>query len=113
MHSAGSDVSTVNIHRLRALYLLPSDHPAADAVRSKLDSIANRSLRDAVAQVLSRTCTDSAADVWLIRSLTLNLDFNLDSSDDKLADIWAQQLADSLVKVFEHNSEANQVLHFP
>jgi hypothetical protein len=113
MHAAENDVSTLNIHCLHALYLVPADHPSPDTVRSKLDGIAHRKLRDAVASAVSRSLPESAADIWLIRSLKLDVDLNLDSSDEQLANRWAQQAAASLTAVLDCEANAHEVLHFP
>ncbi len=112
MPTAESAVSSLNIHRLRSLYLVPSDHPAPDAIRSKLDNVARRKFGDAIASALSRALPDSTAGVWLIRSLTLNVDLNLDASEDRLAEIWARQAAVSVAMVLQDNAKADQVLHF-
>lgn len=113
MPAAENDVNTLNIHRLHARYLVPADHPWPDTVRTKLDGIAHRKLRDAVASALSRALPDSAADIWLIRSLQLDVDLNLDSSEEQLANRWAQQAAASLAAVLKGEADAHEVLHFP
>jgi hypothetical protein len=113
MQATATDVSRLNIHRLHALYLVPADHPSPDTVRSKFDGIAHRKLRDAVASAVSRALPDSAADIWLIRSLKLDVDLNLDSSDEQLANRWAQQAAASLAAVLDCEADAHEVLHFP
>ena len=112
MPTAESAISSLNIHRLRSLYLVPSDHPAPDLIRSKLDNVVQHTFGNAIASALSRALPDSAAGVWLIRSLTLNVDLNLDGSDDQLADVWAKEAASSVANVLYEAAEADQVLHF-
>ena len=112
MPTAESAISSLNIHYLRSLYLIPSDHPAPDLIRSKLDNITRHNFGNAVASALSRALPDSAAGVWLIRSLTLNVDLNLDADADQLADVWAKEAAISVANILRENAEADQVLHF-
>ena len=112
MPTAESAISSLNIHRLRSLYLVPSDHPAPDLIRSKLDNVVQHNFGNAIASALARALPDSAAGVWLIRSLTLNVDLNLDASEDRLADVWAKEAASSVAKILWENAEADQVLHF-
>jgi hypothetical protein len=112
MPTAESAISSLNIHRLRSQYLVPFDHPAPDLIRSKLDNIAQHNFGNAIASALARALPDSAAGVWLIRSLTLDVDLNLDASEAQLADVWAKEAAISVAKVVQENAEADQVLHF-
>ncbi len=104
--------STLNIHRLRPLYLVASDHPDPEAVRAKVDAIARRTLPHALSSAVSRSLPDSTAEVWMISSLKLEVDLNLDSNEDQLALNWARQAAISLAEILGGDSEANQVLHF-
>ncbi len=112
MSTAESAISSLTIHRLRSMYLVPSDHPAPDAIRSKLDHVAEHKFKSAIASAFSRALPDSAAGVWLIRSLTLDVDLNLDAGEDQVAEIWAKQAAISVAKILQENEEADQVLHF-
>lgn len=112
MSMAESASNSLNIHRLRSTYLVPSDHPAPDAIRSRLDSVAQHKFANAISVALSHRFALSAPGVWLIRSLTLNVDLNLDSSEDQMAESWAKQAAISVAKILHENAEADQVLHF-
>lgn len=112
MPMAERAINSLNIHRLRSMYWVPFDHPAPDAIRSKLDHVAEHKFANAIASTFSRALPDSAAGVWLIRSLTLDLDFNLDAGEDQVAEIWAKQAALSIAKILQENAEADQVLHF-
>jgi hypothetical protein len=105
------DGSMLNIHRLRPLYLVPYDHPAPD-VLAKLDAIARRTLPHALSSAVSRSLPNSTEDVWMIRSLKLDVDLNLDSNEDQLALNWARQAAIALAEILGGDSEANEVLHF-
>ncbi len=112
MSTPESAINRLNIHRHRSLYLVPSDHPAPDTIRHKLDDVAQHKLGEAMASALSRALPDSTAGVWLIRSLTLNVDLNLDANEDQLAQIWAKEAAVSVAHVLQEDAEADQVLHF-
>jgi hypothetical protein len=112
MPTAENAASTLNIHRFRSMYLVPHDHPAPDAVRSKLDHVVEHKFKNAIATALSHALPDSTAGVWLIRSLTLDVDLNLDAGEDQVAESWAKQAAISVARILQENAEADQVLHF-
>src|SRR6266567_9536781 len=107
MSAEDNDVGTVNIHRLHPLYLVPSDHPAPDAVRSRLDDVAQRELPLALARAISHALPESACDVWLIRSLNVTVDLNLDTSEEQLAGNWAREAAITLHGVLEGSADAD------
>lgn len=112
MSTAESAIDTLSIHRLRSLYLVPFDHPAPNEIRSKLDNIAEHKFKSAIASAFFHALPDSDAGVWLIRSLTINVDLNLDAGEDQMAEAWAKQAAISVAKVLQENAEADEVLHF-
>ncbi len=112
MPTAENAVSTLNIHRLRCMYLVPSDHPVPDVVRSRLDHVVEHKFKNAIATALSRALPDSTAGVWLIRSLTFDVDLNLDAGEDHLAESWAKQAAISVARILQESATADQVLHF-
>ena len=112
MPTTETAISTLNIHRLRSLYLLPFDHPAPDAIRNQLDHVAERKFRNAIASAFSQALPGCAEGVWLIRSLSFDVDLNLDAGDDRVAEIWARQAAISVAKVLRESGEADQILHF-
>ncbi len=113
MDATQSGADTLNIHRLRTQYLVSSDHPNPESVRTKLDWIASKKLAGDLGLAVLRYLPTSAQDIWLIRSLTLDIDLNLDCGEEQLAWSWAEQVARSVGEILESGADKHEVLHFP
>lgn len=107
--SAGN--SRVDIRRLRALYLVPREHPAPERVRDRLDT-ATRDLPQALAAALSAWLSGETG-LWLIRRLDVEMDVNAAWDREALTGAWTREIARTLGETLRDGEDGENVLWFP
>jgi hypothetical protein len=112
MVSKGKNDQLINAQRLRNRYLVPRGHPAPEDVRSKLDTVAETALRDALSATLYPYLDPSSEAIWFIRRLKLDLSVNAAWDKDRLARVWATQFAKELVTTIESDGEERDIIKF-
>lgn len=101
--------SALYIERLHNRYLVADKAP--EEVRVRCEAALATTLPDALAIVLQQSLPADAPDVWFIRQLDVNLSLDPEIEHAKVADVWAREIARSLVEAIQ--SDAPEVLHFP
>jgi hypothetical protein len=94
----------IEVGRLEANYLVPSDpSPTLDLVH-RLDQAARR-LAPPLGQLLAALETESPGAIWLIRRIELDLGLDAAGDPDRIATRWATALAGAIVRKLDRNAE--------
>ncbi|MBV9927300.1 MAG: hypothetical protein JOZ96_19940 [Acidobacteria bacterium] len=105
--------SFISVGLLRAVYFVPSDHPAPDALKVRLDDALSKGLRDALAATASRLFSEADESVWLVRRLDVSLDVNAAWGREAIAASWASEAARALGRDLREDGDARNVIRFP
>jgi len=107
------NTTTLTVHRLQANYLVSSQDSDPHCIKASLDTLAQSLLPSTVGAALSMLLPASAPDVWLIRSLEVDLDIGLHQGEDAAARSWARQIACTVADVVLGQTQSDETLHFP
>jgi hypothetical protein len=105
--------SQLRIERFRARYLVAADHPAPERVQARLDDSITAWLPRSLGAALAGALPETAADVWLIRRLHIDLDINVAWDRDALVRVVADRLADVLLATIRGGADCRDVVWFP
>jgi hypothetical protein len=110
--AVGVEKNHLNVRCLKSRYLVSSDHPYPEKVRSSLDEAAAKSLPFVLSLILSRWSSAKDPSIWFIRRLDLDVDVNVAWDREKLAKSWASAIAGALAAQIEGNSDGENVVRF-
>lgn len=105
--------SFISVGRLRAVYFVPSDHPAPAALKDRLDEALSKGVAGALASSAARLFSDSDQSVWLVRRLDVSLDVNAEWGRDRLAAEWAAEITRTLARDLREDGDARNLIRFP
>src|SRR5437773_691512 len=97
------------IERLHNRYVVADKAP--EEVRARCDAALATTLPAALAGALQRSLPADAPDLWFIRMLHVQLSVDPEIEHTRVAGVWAQEIARSLVDAIQ--SDDPDVLHFP
>jgi hypothetical protein len=104
----------VTIERLVSTYLVPHDHPAADAVRSRLDALAREHLVEACRRLFDEVLATDDPSVWLIDRVEVDLMLDVAAAaEDRIAEVWGRHIAAGVFKTISGGEDGTRVLRFP
>ncbi len=93
-------------------YTVPRAHPAPDQLRLQLDQVASTSLKHAIVVSLAEYLDPNSDAVWFIRHLELDVSVNASWDTDRLARVWATQVARALANCLESSGYDSNVVRF-
>lgn len=102
----------LRIERFHALYLVPADAPSPISIRARLDQTATRELAETLAGVLSAQLSHADPSVWIIRQLNVDVDLSIPRSLDRMARVWAVEIADRLHAVLQTGGDGYDSIRF-
>src|SRR5437588_275467 len=89
--------SCLHVGRFRARYFVAADHPAPESVRAKLDDAVGKNLAAALAERLAALRASGVMPgVFFIRRLAVSLEVNAAWDRERIARVWAEQIASAL-----------------
>jgi hypothetical protein len=100
------------IDRSSAVFVLPSDHPRPEEVRTRLDQIMRTTLPHECARRLEALLPDDGALVF-VRRLDVEAVVDLAAADDVVTGLWADGVFDRVTQVLARGAGGNDVVHFP
>jgi hypothetical protein len=104
-------VSTVEVERVHALYLVPREHEDPESVRWRLDGVLRARVADECAKLVAGI-DDADPSVWLIRRLELDLTLDAAAGDDALAQAWAVGIVSGIARTVAGGPDGEQVIRF-
>ena len=102
----------LQIRRVHAQYLVPSDHPAPGHVKDRLDDEIKRSLSQMLSAALSSWFSKTDLSLWFVRRLEIDLAVNASGSGDHVSRTLTQQLGRTLGDTLQDGSDNNNVVCF-
>ena len=112
MDTSGTGKSSLRVQRLRAEYLVSSEHPSPERVKARLDETAVKNLAEALSFAISRWFSNADSSIWLVRRLDLELDVNAAWNQEQLAQCWAAQIVRTLGMTLQGSGDGQDVLRF-
>lgn len=113
MGDARSGSSYLLVRKLRAQYLVSTNHPAPERVKARLDETIAKDLPATLSVILSRWFSSSDSSIWLIKRLELEVDLNVARNREQVAIRWAARIARDLVATLQSGEDGQNVLRFP
>ena len=105
--------SCLHVGRFRARYFVAADHPAPESVRAKLDDAVGKNLAAALAERLAALRASGVMPgVFFIRRLAVSLEVNAAWDRERIARVWAEQIARALAAPLSGRGDAHEVIHF-
>jgi hypothetical protein len=112
MGAGGTVKDSLHIGRFTSQYIISSEHPAPEQVKSSLDEAAQESLSYALSSFLANCFDEGDAAVWIIRRLELDVGVNAAWDRDTLTRQWSAQIARSLVAEMGGGTDGQNALRF-
>jgi hypothetical protein len=101
------------VRKLECRYYAPSDHPAPESFRARLDDAVEREFPAALAAAFPSSLPAGDESLWMIRRVDFALESSGEWSSDEFARSWAGQAARTIVQTMFSPDSAGNVLYFP
>jgi hypothetical protein len=105
--------SRLQIRRVHAQYLLPSDHPAPARVKDYLDEEIKRRLSHALCAAFSSWFSETDSSLWFVRRLEIDLSVNTSGDGEQVARTLSTQLGRALGYTLQEGLDTGHVVRFP
>jgi len=105
--------SRLQIRRVHAQYLVPSDHPAPGRVKDRLDHEITRSLSQVLSAAFSSWFSETDASLWFVRRLEIDLAVNAAADGEQVTRTLTRQLGRVLGDTLQDGSDTDNVVRFP
>lgn len=100
------------VRKLDCHYFAPSDHPAPESLRRRLDEAVHRDFPLALAQAFPASLDAEDESLWMIRHLDVTLDITLDSLSPHLPNALASRTAATIVEAMFSPDANGNVIYF-
>jgi hypothetical protein len=104
--------SRLQIRRVHAQYLVPSDHPAPGSIKDRLDNEIKRSLSQVLSAEFSSWFSETDSSLWFIRRLEIDLAVNGSSDGEGVSRTFSRQLGRALGDTLQDSADHNNVVRF-
>ena len=104
--------SRLQIRRVHAQYLVPSDHPAPRSMKDRLDDEIKRNLSHVLSAAFSSWFPETDASLWFIRRLDIDLAVDAAGNDEHVARTFTRQLGRALGDALQDATDHNNVVRF-
>ena len=104
--------SRLQIRRVHAQYLVPSDHPAPRHIKDRLDHAIKRSLSHVLSAVFSSWFSETDSSLWFVRRLELDLAVNASGDGEHVTRTFTRQLGRALGDTLQDGTNHNNVVRF-
>src|SRR6266704_2145072 len=88
--------SRLQIRRVQAQYLVPSDHPAPRHVKDRLDDEMKRSLSQVLSAAFSPWFSETDSSLWFVRRLEIDITINASGHGEDVSRTLTRQLGRAL-----------------
>jgi hypothetical protein len=114
MNIADSGEGCINVQRLRATYLVSSQHPSPEKVQARLDEAMRQDLGQILAAALAPWFSRHDTSIWFIRRLELAADVNAAWDREQVARSLARQIVRALSAALHEDAiDGENILRFP
>jgi len=103
--------SRLQIRRVHAQYLVPSDHPAPGHIKDRLDNEIRRSLSQVLSAAFSTWFSETDSSLWFVRQLEIDLAINAASNGEGVSRTFTRQLGRALGDTLQ-DTDQNNVVRF-
>ena len=107
-----ADRTRLDVDRVQVRYLVPADHPDAEAVRRRLDETARRELPGAVAAIVAPWFAAADERLWFVRRLDVDVAIDAGSSREDVGRSWGAAVARALVTTLRPEAGDDNVVVF-
>ncbi len=104
--------SRLQIRRVQAQYLVPSDHPAPFSLKDRLDLEIRHSLTQALRASLASWFSKTDTSIWFVRQLELDFAVNAAGSGEDVSRTFTRQFGRALNDTIRDSAESNNVVRF-
>ncbi len=104
--------SRLQIRRVQAQYLVPSDHPAPRHVKDRLDAEIKRSLSQVLSAAFSSWFSETDSSLWFVRRLEIDLAINASGHGDDVSRTFTRRLGRALDDTLQEGADQNNVVRF-
>ena len=105
--------SRLQIRRVHAQYLVPSDHPAPGRVKDRLDHEITRSLSQVLSTAFSSWFSETDSSLWFVRRVEIDLAVNASCDAEQVTRTLTTQLGRALGNTLQDGSDTDNVVRFP
>jgi hypothetical protein len=105
--------SRLQIRRVHAQYLVPSDHPAPGRVKDRLDHEITRSLSQVLSAAFSPWFSETDSSLWFVRRLEIDLAVNAAGDGEQVTRTLTRQLGRALGDTLQDGVDTDNVVRFP
>jgi hypothetical protein len=104
--------SRLQIRRVHAEYLVPSDHPSPRRIRDRLDQDITRSLSHTLSTAFASWFPETDSSLWFVRRLDIDLAVNASGGGRHVARAFTQKLANVLGNTLQDRADHDNVMRF-
>ena len=104
--------SRLQIRRVHAQYLVPSDHPAPRSIKDRLDDEIRRSLSRVLCAAFSLWFSETDASLWFVRRLEVDLAVDAAGNGEHVARTLTRQLGRALGDALQDATDHSNVVRF-
>ena len=104
--------SRLQIRRVHAQYLVPSDHPAPGHVKARLDDEIKRGLSQVLSAAFSSWFSKTDSSLWFVRRLEIDLAVNASGGGEHVSRTFTRQLGRVLGDTLQDGTDHNNVVRF-
>jgi hypothetical protein len=104
--------SRLQIRRVHAKYLVPTDHPAARSIKDRLDGEIKRSVSHVLCGAFSSWFSETDTSLWFVRRLDIDLAVDAAGNGEHLARTFTRQLGRALGDALQDATDHSNVIRF-